>query len=165
MGELINLAGIEYDSVVDGPGLRTTVFVQGCNHHCPGCHNPETQGAGGYFTDTKLLAETLTMGRSMVHLTLSGGEPMLQAKALVDLVHRMREHTSVDVWCYTGFTWEELQKNADMKELAVLCDVIVDGRFVLALRDTSLLFRGSSNQRLIDVRRTLEEGKVIEWEE
>lgn len=169
MGELINLAGIEYDSVVDGPGLRTTIFVQGCDHHCPGCHNPETQGVGGYFTDIKQLAQELTKGDGDVKLTLSGGEPMLQADALFDLLYEISNILGVErrlnVWCYTGFTWEQVQANDSMKHLVDVCDVVVDGPFVLALKDAGLLFRGSSNQRLIDVHRTLEEGKVIEWEE
>lgn len=164
MGELINLAGIEYDSVVDGPGLRTTIFVQGCNHHCLGCHNPETQGAGGYFTDTKLLAKTLTLGRDRVRVTFSGGEPMLQARQLIDLVDKMEGHgVDLDIWLYTGFTWEQIQQDDTMRTLAYMCDVVVDGPFILEERDPSLLFRGSSNQRLVDVKKTRQMGEVVEW--
>lgn len=166
---MLNLAGIEIDSVVDGPGLRTVLFLQGCDHHCPGCHNPEAQGIGGYFTSVDDLAGELTKGNGDIRLTLSGGEPMLQANVLFDLLYKMRImadlHRKIDVWCYTGFTWDEIQANKDMKYLADICNVIVDGRFELDKRDSSLLFRGSSNQRLIDVKRTLEMGTIVEWKE
>lgn len=165
---MLNLAGIETDSVVDGPGLRTVVFLQGCDHHCPGCHNPEAQGVGGYFTSIEDLAKELTKGDGDIRLTLSGGEPMLQADKLFDLIYKMRVmadlNRKIDIWCYTGFTWEEIQANKDMKYLADICNVVVDGKFELDKRDSSLLFRGSSNQRLIDVKRTLEADTIIEWE-
>lgn len=163
---MLNLAGIEYDSVVDGPGLRTTVFVQGCDHHCPGCHNPETQGVGGYFTDLKQLAAHLTFGHNPVRVTFSGGEPMLQARQIIDLINEMATHNAnLDIWLYTGFTWEQILKNDLMRTLAYMCSVVIDGPFILEKKDPSLLFRGSSNQRLIDVRCSKEMGEVIEWEE
>ena len=167
--EYINVAGIVRDSVVDGPGLRTVIFVQGCDHHCPGCHNPETQGIGGYFTPIEELAKELTKGDGDIRITLSGGEPMLQADALYELLYNVIQlkgkERGYNVWCYTGFTWEQVQANHSMARLASLCNVVVDGRFVIELRDPNLLFRGSSNQRLIDVRRTYETGTVTEWKE
>lgn len=164
MKGMLNLAGIEVDSVVDGPGLRTAVFVQGCDHHCPGCHNPEAQGIGGYFTSIEDLADELTEGRSTLRLTLSGGEPMLQASKLLCLINAIKDRdVKLDVWCYTGFTWEQVQANRTMKALANKCDVLVDGRFILEKKDAGLLFRGSSNQRLIDVASSKKAGEVVEW--
>lgn len=166
MEQTINVAAIVHDSVVDGPGIRTTIFLQGCKHHCPGCHNPQLQGDGGYFTTPKELAQELTDGGNELKLTLSGGEPMLQADALFELLYEitMIMKRKPDVWCYTGFTWEEIQQNHSMMRLVSLCDVIIDGRFEIDKRDTSLLFKGSSNQRLINVKETYEKGEIVLWE-
>ena len=157
----MKIAGIVHDSVVDGPGLRDVVFVQGCEHHCPGCHNPQTWGPGGTaYTVTELAQEF-----SGDKLTLSGGEPMLQAAELVELLKLLRNRTpELNVWCYTGFTWNELMQDPDKAALVELCDVIIDGRFKIDERDTTLRFRGSRNQRIIDVKSTRERGEVVEMD-
>lgn len=167
---LINLADIIYDSVVDGPNIRTTIFVQGCKHNCPGCHNASIQGAGGYFTEPELLAEKV-LGCSYgdtVNVTLSGGEPLLQVNALKKFVQSLHDITElpINIWCYTGFTWEQIVQDKDMYDfVSRFCDVVVDGRFVQKYYSPDLLFKGSSNQRIIDVNKTVGSGAIVLWKE
>ena len=146
----IRIFGLADDSIVDGPGVRYTVFVQGCPHHCPGCHNPASHDfAGGTLLDG---------------VTLSGGEPMCQpeaCRAIADAAHAKH----LNVWCYTGFTLDALLKENNPARMALLhsIDVLVDGRFVQEQKSLSLLYRGSSNQRLIDVPKTLAAGEITLW--
>ena len=149
----INIAGIARDSIVDGEGLRLTVFTQGCPHRCPGCHNPETQPLVG-GTIAELDANPLLTG-----LTLSGGEPFLQPCALLPLA-RAAHARSLDVWSYTGYTLEELEarRNPDIDALLAEVDVLVDGAYRAEERDLTLHFRGSRNQRVIDLKATRKRG-------
>lgn len=162
--ETIRLAGIENESIVDGPGMRMTIFVQGCPHHCKGCHNPETHDFDE-GEDEKLWRIINTMNDAAKHLdgiTISGGEPFCQAgecRVLAWTAHELGK----DVWCYSGFTFEELMGRMEAMELLVETDVLVDGRFIEELRTLELPFRGSSNQRLIDVKKSLEAGRAIEY--
>jgi len=159
-------APITKDSIVDGPGLRMVIWTQGCVHHCMGCHNPETHSlTGGIEVDTtSIVAE---MERIKLHrgITLSGGEPFLQTEALIHIAHRAKQ-LGLDVWCYTGFTWEQLNNQSAANyqsnlKLLQYIDVLVDGRFMLHMRQLGLRFRGSANQRLIDVQHTLQQNTVI----
>lgn len=162
----IRIFGTVEDSIVDGPGLRYSVFVQGCPHHCPGCHNPESHDfSGGRIEDTDVLVLPMKRNPLLDGLTLSGGEPMCQPEAclvLAEAAHAAR----MNVWCYTGFTWEMLQEEADPARLALLdaVDVLVDGPFLLEQRSLELKYCGSRNQRLIDVKKSKEAGKVVCWE-
>lgn len=161
----IKLAGIEEESIVDGPGFRFVVFTQGCPHHCPGCQNPQTHDPeGGYWEDTDVLLEKMKKDPLLKGVTLSGGEPFEQAEALVEFAEKVHEN-GFDVFAYSGYTFEQLTAGAKNRpawlELLKLCDILVDGRFELEHRSLDLLFRGSSNQRLIDVQRSLAEGKVV----
>lgn len=161
----IKLAGIEEESIVDGPGFRFVVFTQGCPHHCPGCQNPQTHDPeGGYWEDTDVLLEKMKKDPLLKGVTLSGGEPFEQAEVLVEFAEKVREN-GFDVFAYSGYTFEQLTAGAKNRpawlELLKLCDILVDGRFELEHRSLDLLFRGSPNQRLIDVQRSLAEGKVV----
>lgn len=161
----IKLAGIEDESIVDGPGFRFVVFTQGCPHHCPGCQNPQTHDPeGGYWEDTDVLLEKMKKDPLLKGVTLSGGEPFEQAEVLVEFAEKVREN-GFDVFAYSGYTFEQLTAGAKNRpawlELLKLCDILVDGRFELEHRSLDLLFRGSPNQRLIDVQRSLAEGKVV----
>ena len=159
----IRTAGKANDSIVDGPGLRFTVFVQGCSHHCPGCHNPQTHDPnGGKETDTETLIAQMKKNLLLSGLTLSGGEPMEQPEACYELAKTAHE-MGLNVWCYTGYTWEALMLENDPARIALLheADVLVDGPFVLSWKSLELLWRGSRNQRVIDVKSTLEAGKII----
>ena len=146
---------------VDGLGWRTSIYCTGCWHRCTGCHNPETWNlASGNPVSTDRLIESL---RQTGHdLTLTGGDPMYQARACLELVRKAKERLGINVWLYTGFTWEELQSNPYRRELAHAVDVIVDGPFEIAHKTSNLPFRGSSNQRIIDVKATLMNGRVTE---
>ena len=161
----IRLAGLEPESIVDGPGYRFTVFVQGCPHNCPGCHNPQTHDfGGGHIAQTDDVIAHLGQSTLVRGLTLSGGEPMCQPEAcrtIVDAAHAKH----LNVWCYTGFTLDALLKENNPARMALLhsIDVLVDGRFVQEQKSLSLLYRGSSNQRLIDVPKTLATGEITLW--
>ena len=160
----IRIAGTVSESIVDGPGFRYTVFVQGCPHGCAGCHNPQTHDpSGGKSVDIDELFEECVEDPLNKGVTFSGGEPFFQAAALYELGKRFKER-GFSIWCYSGWTWEELQtKGEDVRKLLSVVDVLVDGRFVEELRTLSLPFRGSSNQRLIDVRASEEKGEAVEF--
>ena len=148
------------DSIVDGPGLRMVIWTQGCKHNCKGCHNPQTHSlTKGYEVDTKEIINKMASLKLQQGITLSGGEPFLQPAPLVEIAKEAK-NMNLDVWSYTGFKFEELidRKNPlyfENVELLKYIDVLVDGRFELDKRDISLLFRGSSNQRIIDVKKSL----------
>ena len=162
---LIRIAGAVNDSIVDGPGLRFTVFTQGCPHACPGCHNPDTHDPqGGYDADTDDLIAKMKKNPLLDGLTLSGGEPFVQSAPCIVLAQAARAQ-GLNVWAYSGFTYEELLAHPDpqVQELLLLCDVLVDGRFELEQRSLELRFRGSRNQRLIDLPATRAAGQVVCW--
>lgn len=156
----IRVFGIAPESIVDGRGIRLAIFVQGCCHHCKGCHNPESHPLdGGNLYDT---AEIIVMMNNPLldGITLSGGEPLLQAEACRELAGAAHDK-GLTVWCYTGFTYEQIQDGVvDDKGLLEYVDVLVDGRFEIEKRSLDLLFRGSLNQRLIDVNKTRKSGKI-----
>lgn len=158
----IRLAGVEPESIVDGPGYRFAIFVQGCPHHCPQCHNPATHDfAGGTLVDTAEIIARLGGNPLVRGVTLSGGEPMLQADALCEVAQAAKAR-GMNVWCYTGYTLEQLTEKNDpaQQRLLALVDVLVDGPYIDAQRSLELLFCGSRNQRLIDMNRTRETGKI-----
>ena len=163
----ISLSGVTGDSIVDGPGLRLTIFTQGCLHHCPGCHNPQTHDPeGGSWADTEDILAAAAENPLLDGITLSGGDPFLQpvpCLALAEGAHKI----GLNVWTYTGYTWEALLEENDAEKLALLkeTDVLVDGPFLLAERSLELRFCGSRKQRLIDVKKSLAEDKVVLWEE
>lgn len=155
----LKIAGIVDDSVVDGDGIRLTVFTQGCPHHCHGCHNPQTWSLdGGHEVDTEEIVQKLKENPLLSGITFSGGEPFLQPAPLTELAQAAHK-LGLDVWSYTGFTLEELEKRTDVQQLLNEVDVLVDGPYVEALRDLTLRFRGSSNQRIIDLKE-LRRGRV-----
>lgn len=157
----IRLSGVLQESIVDGPGLRATVFVQGCPHYCEGCHNAHTHPfEGGYEDDTEKVAADILANPLNLGVTFSGGEPLCQAAPLVDLARRLGKHLVI----YTGYTFEELIAESDPNRMALLalCDILIDGKFVLAERDLTLRFRGSRNQRILDCKASLKEGRAVE---
>lgn len=162
----IRIAGTVNDSIVDGPGLRYTVFVQGCSHHCKGCHNPETWNPeGGKEVEVRDMLEVIQKNPLLSGITLSGGEPMEQAAACAELAKgAFQRHLSV--WCYTGYTLEELLKENNLERIRLLnyVDVLVDGPFIQEQKSLELDFRGSKNQRLIDVCPSIRSGQVKLWE-
>lgn len=146
---------------VDGPGLRTAIYFAGCRHECPGCHNPQSWPMdAGYEISADRLIEIVEEAGADV--TLTGGDPVYQAADIIPFCRELKRRGR-NIWLYTGFRYEELMTGKASKELLDYIDVVVDGPFVESLRDTSLLFRGSSNQRLVDVRRS-EPGQIVEWQ-
>lgn len=163
----MRLAGVVHESITDGPGVRSTIFFQGCPHACAGCHNPHTwsSASGKAFTLEVLLAE-LRLSPLLSGVTFSGGEPFAQAPAAARLANLLKAR-QLDLWVYTGYVWEQLV--ADLArpgyaELLRLADVVVDGPYQQALRDLALPYRGSRNQRIILAGPSLAQGSVVEWQ-
>ena len=159
----IRIAGVVNDSIVDGAGMRFTMFTQGCPHGCPGCHNPQTHDfSGGTEMETDELIRRFRRNPLLDGITLSGGEPFCQSEACLQLAQAAHA-AGLNVWSYSGYTFEELVNGKEeWKNLLLELDVLVDGRFILEKRTLECRFRGSSNQRLIDVQASLQQGKVIE---
>ena len=162
----LNIAGIVEESIVDGPGIRYVVFTQGCPHHCPGCHNPETHSfSGGHFISVEDIFTQFQQDALLKGITFSGGEPFCQPEPLVELaklVHGMGK----DVAVFTGYTYEELIKMEDpaIRVLLDETDLLIDGPYLEDLRNLELRFRGSENQRLIDMNATRTARSVTLWE-
>ena len=164
----IRMSGVVDESIVDGPGTRYTVFVQGCPHHCEGCHNPQTHDFnGGYEDDTDNIYSKIVENPLIDGVTFSGGEPFCQAKPLAELGRKLKA-AGFGVMSYSGFTVEQLLDGANDEngwlELLKTIDYLVDGKFVIALKSYECHFRGSTNQRIIDVQRTLKENHVVTCE-
>lgn len=151
---LLRIAGIEDESIVDGPGIRMCVFVQGCTHNCPGCHNPQTHALdGGTVMSAEEIWQLFAQDPLLSGITFSGGEPFLQPEGLVWLAQKVHE-AGKTVFAYSGFTYEQLlaraMEDSHTEELLGQVDWLVDGPYVEALRNLELEFRGSSNQRLLE---------------
>lgn len=158
----LQIAGIADDSVVDGDGVRLTVFTQGCPHHCPGCQNPETHDFhSGHETTIEAILAQIEKNPLLSGITFSGGEPFMQPAPLARLAREIHRR-GMDVWCYTGFTLEELNARRNPATDALLreIDILVDGKFREELRDLTLHFRGSSNQRVIDMNVWRKTGQI-----
>lgn len=154
-------APLQPDSIVDGEGIRTVIWTQGCSHHCKGCHNPETWSfEDGYLVDVDSVIEEIDSLTGQDGITLSGGDPFYQVDACT-LIAKHCKDKKLNVWCYTGFLYEDLIKDTKMLELLKYIDVLVDGPFVLSERSLDLYFKGSSNQRIIDVPKSLKENKIV----
>ncbi|MCF0230535.1 MAG: anaerobic ribonucleoside-triphosphate reductase activating protein [Parasporobacterium sp.] len=165
MADSIRIAGIMRESIVDGPGIRFAIFCQGCPHNCPGCHNPETHDfAGGVDVKIEKLLEEFDKDPLLTGMTFSGGEPMCQPEAFAALGREVKKRGK-DITIFSGYTLEQLirigSKDAATAELLLMCDVLIDGPFIEAEKDLTLQFRGSRNQRVIDMNRTREEGRVV----
>lgn len=163
----LRLAGIVPESVVDGPGIRLSLFFQGCSHRCPGCHNPETHDpAGGIEVDSAELLARIKDARGIDGVTFSGGEPFEQAAGLAGLAEEIRS-LGLNLVFYSGFTFEALLRKSEsdpyIRRLLEAGMLLIEGPYSEEERDLALPFRGSRNQRLIDLPRSLEEGAAVEW--
>ena len=160
---MLELSGIVSDSIVDGPGIRTTIFAQGCPHHCPGCHNPETWDFGcGTLIPVEAVVEIVQSNPLCRGVTFSGGEPFAQAEGFATLA-RMLKAAGKEVASYSGYTFEQLLEGTEsQRALLETIDVLIDGPFLLAEKTLELPFRGSRNQRILDVPRSLAAGKAVE---
>ena len=160
---MLDLSGIVSDSIVDGPGIRTTIFSQGCPHHCPGCHNSETWAFGcGTPLDTDSIVEIVRSNPLCRGVTFSGGEPFAQAEAFTELAQALKT-LGYEVASYSGFTFEELLHGSEaQKKLLSSIDILIDGPFLLSEKSLEIAFRGSKNQRILDVPKSLAAGQAIE---
>lgn len=159
-------APIQSDSIVDGEGIRTVIWTQGCSHNCKGCHNPETHDFyKGFELDTEEIKEKISKTQNQDGVTLSGGDPFFQPEASLDIAKYCKEN-NLNVWCYTGFTFEQLtamsNSNSNIKELLENIDVLVDGKFDEDKKSYNLYFKGSSNQRILNLPESLYKNKPVE---
>ena len=157
----IRIAGLVPESYVDGEGIRFAIFMQGCLRRCKGCHNPNTHAIdGGRLIDTQEIIADIKRNPLLSGITLTGGEPLLQVEASNELA-RAAKNLGLSVWCYTGYTFDDLPANA--APLLENVDVLIDGAFDIAQRDLDLQFRGSRNQRIIDVNKSRMQNRIILW--
>ncbi|WP_405106547.1 anaerobic ribonucleoside-triphosphate reductase activating protein [Paenibacillus sp. FSL K6-1217] len=167
----MNICGYYPESINEGEGLRAVLFFSGCRHRCPGCFNPKTWNFnyGEVFTPERRreIIEEIAGNPLLDGLTLAGGDPFFSAGEAADFIHELRaELPGFPVWIYTGYTYEELTASPGSAEwnLLALCQVVIDGRFVEELKDLTLSYRGSSNQRIIDIPASLAGDRVVLWE-
>lgn len=158
------IAGIERHSFVNGPGTRYVVFFQGCTHRCEKCQNPDTWDIEkGKIYDTDDIVNDILSTKYLDGVTFSGGDPLLQAKALSEMCKKLKEK-NINIWCYTGWTYEALENNVvslEAKEALDHIDVLIDGPFIYSLFSDKCIYRGSTNQRIIDIRKSREEKRVV----
>lgn len=156
----IRILAIKYGTSVDGIGLRTSLYGAGCEHHCPGCHNPQSwdEDGGEVYTVEELFRLVV---EADMNVTFTGGDPMFHPEGYTELAQMIKEQTDKTLWCYTGYSYEQLLEHPARRALLQWCDILVDGPFLESERDLSLPFRGSRNQRIIDVQASLSEEKVV----
>lgn len=164
----LKIAGLVEESIVDGPGIRFVVFTQGCPHNCEGCHNPQTHDFNsGKYMNIDEIVQKIDENPLLKGVTLSGGEPFMQAKTLATMVKRIK-NKNLNVITYSGFTYEQLLEKSNKEncflELLNQTDILIDGKFEINNKKEGLKYRGSSNQRAIDVKKSLENNKIIEYE-
>lgn len=168
LNKSIRLSGIIYESLVNGPGLRRVLFSQGCNHNCKGCFNPSTHCyGGGELKDMDELLEDIRKNPMLKGITFSGGDPFEQASKFAYMAEKIKE-INLNIWCYTGYTFEYILEHKNEREgweqLLNNIDVLVDGKFEEHKKSNNLKYRGSSNQRIIDVKKTLNMKEIITLE-
>lgn len=145
----ISVLDILEETMADGPGLRTSIYCSGCGHHCPGCHNPQSWDIGnGRPMEVDDILKVI-LDDEFSNVTFTGGDPLYQVEAFTELARKIKENSDKTIWCYTGYTIEQIRADKRLSMILPYLDVIVDGPFILAQRDTELLFRGSANQRII----------------
>ena len=158
---MLSVINIIEDTMVDGPGFRTAIYAAGCKHQCKGCHNPQSWDFNaGHMMSTSQIMRIIKQD-PFANVSFSGGDPMYQPDGFTELAQAIRQQTNKTIWCWTGFSYEMLLRMPKQRRLIELIDVLVDGPYIESQRDTDLLFRGSRNQRLIDVKASLEAGKVV----
>lgn len=145
----IRVLDIAYETMADGPGLRTSIYCAGCGHHCPGCHNPQSWDfAGGQEMSVQELLDIIK-DDEFANVTFSGGDPLFQVEAFTELARRVKEETNKTIWCYTGYTYEQVLESEKLSQILPYLDALVEGPFIQELRTTEIPFRGSKNQRII----------------
>lgn len=148
----LSILNVIHDTTVDGPGFRTAIYAAGCTHRCPGCHNPQSWNIenGTPHTIEQLLE--IIKEDEFANVTFTGGDPLFQVEGFTELAQRIKAETNKNIWCYTGFLYEDILKSNRLSQILPFIDVLVDGKYIEALRSEELRFRGSSNQRIINVQ-------------
>lgn len=164
----IKLAGLVSDSIVDGPGFRFTIFTQGCPHRCKGCHNPQTHDFdAGRYADCDKIIEKIKQNKMITGVTFSGGEPFCQPEPCAYMARLLKE-AGYHLMAYSGYTFEQLlemsKKDDNVNEFLSLLDILIDGPFILEERSLELSFKGSRNQRTVDVKESIKQGRAVEVE-
>lgn len=158
---MLSVLDIIEDTMVDGPGFRTSIYCAGCHHACPGCQNPQSWDINnGHLMSTREIMDIIKSD-PWANVTFSGGDPMYQAEGFTELARAIRQETDKDIRCFTGYTYEQILHNPTRLALLEQLDVLVDGPFIQTLRNPDLLFRGSSNQRLINVQASLKNQRIV----
>lgn len=156
---MLRVIDISEGTSVDGPGLRTSIYFAGCNHHCEGCHNPQSwDPKAGREVGIEELLKVIDFND--FNVTFSGGDPLFQAEEVTELARRIKSELNKNIWCYTGYLWEDIVDDERFLPLLKTIDVLVDSPFILSQRDIELRFRGSSNQRIIDVQKSLKNHSI-----
>jgi anaerobic ribonucleoside-triphosphate reductase activating protein len=164
MNNILSIFDIVEDTMVDGPGFRTSIYAAGCPHHCSGCHNPQSWAIeNGSLWTIDAITEKIRQAE-FSNVTFSGGDPLRQAPAFTELAKRIRKETNKTIWCYTGYLYEDVLATPELSQILPYIDVLVDGLYMESLRDESLHFKGSGNQRIIDVSASLLTGRIILWD-
>lgn len=163
MTDKISILDIVPSTTVDGPGFRTSIYAAGCVHNCLGCHNPQSWCAdnGRLYAVEELLR--IVKEDELADVTFSGGDPLVQVEGFTTLARLIKSQTGKTIWCYTGFTFDSILSSPRLSRILPYVDVIVDGRYDESRRDADLIFRGSANQRIVDVRHTLLSGGIKLW--
>ncbi|MDO5569855.1 MAG: anaerobic ribonucleoside-triphosphate reductase activating protein [Bacteroidales bacterium] len=159
---LISIMKIVEDTIVDGPGFRVSIYSAGCSHHCKNCHNPQSWNInnGTLYSLDNVLERILS---TPLNVTFTGGDPFFQIDAFTVLAKKIKQQSNKNIWCYTGYLFEDILNDEVLNRMLPFIDVLVDGRFVDEEKDMDLLFRGSKNQRIIDVKKSLTENNVVEF--
>jgi anaerobic ribonucleoside-triphosphate reductase activating protein len=157
----LSILNIVRDTTVDGPGFRTAIYAAGCIHQCPGCHNPQSWNInnGSLYSISALLE--IIGENEFSNVTFTGGDPLVQLEGFADLAWRIKKETGKTIWCYTGFLYEQIVKSSRLSQILPFIDVLVDGRYIKSFRNEDLQFKGSHNQRIIDVRKSLLRHEVV----
>lgn len=160
----LSVLRVVYDTIVDGPGLRTSIYFAGCTHHCRGCHNPVSWNVdnGNLMTINELLG--IVLDSDFNNVTFSGGDPFYQVEGVTQLAKEIKSHSNKTIWCYSGYRFEDILSNSKLSQLLTYVDVLVDGPFIEEQKVDNKPFVGSSNQRLIDVSASLREGRAINFD-
>ncbi|MDO4165221.1 MAG: anaerobic ribonucleoside-triphosphate reductase activating protein [Bacteroides sp.] len=161
---MLSILDILEDTTADGPGFRTAIYAAGCPNGCPGCHNPDSWDINrGHWMSTDEILKTV-LADTFADVTFSGGDPMFQPEGFAELASAIKRESGKNIWCYTGYTFEKVRQNPRQAKLLEYIDVLVDGKFRKDLKDDDLYFRGSSNQRLIDVQASLRKNEVVMYQ-
>lgn len=148
----LSILNVIHDTTVDGPGFRTAIYAAGCTHRCPGCHNPQSWNIGNGTPHTIDQLLEIIKEDEFANVTFTGGDPLFQVEGFTELAQRIKAETNKNIWCYTGFLYEDILKSDRLSQILPFIDVLVDGKYIEALRSEELRFRGSSNQRIINVQ-------------